>query len=234
MKSKLWFILAIVVFGFVPCYVQATIMTFNDQAMFLTATGATSATGPLPNLGIIPGGAAASQTVGTVTFSIASPSTSLVIGVAGQVGIVNNDWTTRLPGFDLAISDVENLNAAFASPGLSAGFDFAEPQNDPNVNGPFVDSTFTVTLKNGGVTVDAFTFNAPNDMAAFVGVWSDTLFNLVEIRETVGGVGNEFFGQFYSGARPLQAAPIPEPATIVLMLAGVGVLAGMRWRQSQG
>ena len=35
-----------------------------------------------------------------------------------------------------------------------------------------------------------------------MGVWSDSFFNRIEIRETIGGNGNEFFGQFYQGMTP--------------------------------
>ena len=173
---------------------HAAIVTFDDKLVFLTATGATTATGALPDSGLIPGGAGASETVGDVTFSIAAPSSALYIGTAGQVGIVNNDWTTRLPGSDIAISGVENLNADLAISVFSLGFDFVESEDDPNVNAPFIDSIFGVSLFEGGSLVDSFTFNAPNDIAAFVGVWGDTPFNRVEIREIVGGIDDEFFG----------------------------------------
>lgn len=201
-----------------------TIMTFDDKLAFLTATGATSATGALPNLGFISGGAAASQMVGSVTFSISAPSSSLAIGTAGVAsGVVGNDWTTRLAGSDIAIGDVENLNADLSGDVFSFGFDFVEPENDPNVNGPFIDSTFGVSLFDGGILVDSITFNAANDIAAFVGVWGDTFFNRVEIREIVGGIGNEFFGEFYTGTT---AAPVPTPHTLALLAAG---LLGLRY-----
>jgi len=179
-----------------------TIFTFSDKTIFLAATGATSATGPLPNLGQIPGGAAATQTVGNVTFSLSPPSSALFIGTGGAA-----DWTVRLPGPDIGISDVENLNMDLASPVFSLGFDFVKPQTDPNVNAAFGNSTFTVTLKNGATTVDSFNFSSPSiafptDTADFVGVWSDAAFNRVEIRETVGGIDNEFFGQVYTGIAP--------------------------------
>jgi PEP-CTERM motif-containing protein len=216
-KLRLALILAA---AFVPCHAHASFVTFSDQATFVAATGATSATGALPNLGSV-GGLAASAVVGTVTFTIAAPSSELIIGNG-----TNPQWTTRIAGNDIAMSGTENLNATFAAPVFSAGFQFVEPQFDPQVNGPFVDSTFTVTLKSGAAIVGSFTFNAPNDAASFVGAWSDTAFNRLEIRETVGGVGNEFFGQFYSGT-----LAIPEPESYALILAGLGLLGIAAWRR---
>jgi len=67
-----------------------------------------------------------------------------------------------------------------------------------------VDSTFTVTLKNGVNTVASFQFNAPDDVFAFVGVQSDMSFDKVEIRETVGGDEDENFGEFFTGTIPLE------------------------------
>ena len=41
----------------------------------------------------------------------------------------------------------------------------------------------------------------------------------MEIRETTGGIEDDYFGQFYAGL----AAPVPEPETWALMLAGLGL-----------
>ena len=56
-------------------HTSAKIVTFTDKAAFLATTGASSATGPLPNLGGV-----ASATVGSVTFSPAPGGDSLSIG----------------------------------------------------------------------------------------------------------------------------------------------------------
>jgi len=105
------------------------------------------------------------------------------------------------------------LDATFVAPVYSAGFDFVEPncspQSTPCFNGDIgtnvilnLDSEFEVTLKLGGVVVDSFTFNAPDDIAAFVGVTSDEPFDKMEIRETTGNADNEYFGEFYSSDEP--------------------------------
>ena len=115
MEEKLNKLLPLLVFSIlilVPVGFQdasAVITVFNDKTTFLTATSATSATGPLPNLGKIVGDAAASQTVGTVTFTITPPSSELFIGAAGVNAVPGLDWTAINPGPDIAISDIENL-----------------------------------------------------------------------------------------------------------------------------
>ena len=204
---------------------SAAITVFNDKTTFLTTTSATSATGPLPNLGKIVGDAAASQTVGTVTFTITPPSSELYVGAAGVNPVPGLDWTAINPGPDIAISDIENLNADLSSPVFSLGFDFVEPTTGFGCNNTTcVDSTFSVTLKNCPTTVDSFQFNAPNDVLAFVGVQSDTAFDRVEIREITGNNDDEYFGEFYTS----ESLPSDEVIggsllplnTTVLLLAG--------------
>ncbi len=225
-------ILILSIFGFQDA--SAVISTFNDKTTFLATTGAISVTGPLPDLGLIPGGGGAVQSVGQATFSITPPSSQLFIGTAGTVGVTNNDCTLRLAGHDIAISDVENLNVDLANPVFSFGIDFVEPEFDPNVGGVFVESTFTVTLLNGAVVVDSFSVSSPNDSAEFFGVWSDSIFDRVEIRETTGALENEFFGEVFTGTIPLFEPPsgviggeiIPIESTS-LILAGAQTFSWM-------
>ena len=193
---------------------QAGISVYNDQAAFLSATGASSATGALPSL----------------------TGSRNVYGfwVGGLGAYQPSDWTTLLPGHEIAINHVENLDVVFDAPVFSAGFGFAEPGPQPPANGsspyannasyPFADSTFTVTLKAGASVVGAFSFNAPDETGSFVGVWSHLAFDRMDIRETVGGIEDDYFGEFYSGA---VAMPVPEPGTWALLAAGLGLLA---WR----
>jgi hypothetical protein len=202
---------------------NAALVTFTDQTTFLTTTGATSATGPLLNLGAVP---PASGTVGTVTFSSVAPSGTLYIGPAGLVP--GDDWYGPLIGNDIAISGSENLDAVFAGPVYSFGFVFAEPNSTmPSWGGSPVDSTFTVTLRNGATFVDSFIFNAPDDLVSFVGAWSDTAFDRVEIRETTGGIDDEYFGEFFTGT-----TPVPVPAAVWLLGSALVGLIGISRRRN--
>jgi len=196
---------------------EATTMLFNDKGSFLAATGATAATSiPTTPFTFLPEGSG---------FTSGSLSFNLVPGQSTR--FIIDDWSTRLSGNELAISGIESFDMGIDT-GLifSFGFDFVEPENDPLVNGPFVDSTFSLSLFNSGALVDSFSFSRPNDTATFVGVWGDTLFNQVEIRETVGDIGNEFFGQFYTGT-----SPVPEPSTMLLLASGLIGLGFMRRRR---
>jgi hypothetical protein len=209
-----------VVIGLLPFAAEANLATFSNQATFLSATGATSATGALPDLA----GVHSSVQIGSVTFADVNGRKFYVGGLSGYSP---NDWTTLLAGNEIAINGVENLDVAFNAPVYSAGFDFAEPAGSTSspwaidVGGLYMDSTFTVTLKNNTTTVGAFIFNAPDEVASFVGVWSDVAFNRMEIRETTGDTEDEYFGQFYTGG---VAMPVPEPETYALMLAGLGLV----------
>ncbi len=211
---------------------SAVITVFNDKTTFLTSTSATSATGILPDLGLIVGGGAASQTVGTVTFTITPPSSELYIGASGVGPVPGSDWTTINPGADIAISDIENLNADLSSSVLSLGFDFVEPTTGFGCNNTTcVDSTFSVTLKNGPTTVGSFQFNAPDNVLAFVGVQSDTEFDRVEIREITGNNDDEYFGEFYTSIPPpsveIIGGEIIPIDTTSLLLAGTQTFSWM-------
>lgn len=206
---------------------QAGISVYNDQAAFLSATGASSATGALPSLT----GSRNVAHIGSVRFADVN---GYGFWVGGLEAYQPSDWTTLLPGHEIAINHVENLDVVFDAPVFSAGFGFAEPGPQPPANGsspyannasyPYADSTFTVTLKAGASVVGAFSFNAPDETGSFVGVWSHLAFDRMDIRETAGGIEDDYFGEFYSGA---VAMPVPEPGTWALLAAGLGLLA---WR----
>jgi hypothetical protein len=239
----------------VPAH-AATVTVFDNKSVFLSRTGASSATGPIPPLGFVSN---TPTTVGSVTFT--GPNGGLWFGA---VGVSEVDWTTLLPGHEIAINSFENMDVSFATPVYSYGFDFVEPQfSTPNINAPFVDSTFAVSLFSNSTPVGAFTFNAPNDVAAFAGVWTDMAFNNVQIREIVGGIENEFFGEVYTGGRripgcsglapgrggavppgqlsppgcsgfaPGQLSAVPIPAALPLFLTALAGLGLLGWRRRQ-
>lgn len=214
----------------------ATTVTFNDQTAFITATNATSATGMLPNLGLISG----SQTVGSVTFSPVAPNGPLFVGSTGNPQVPPTGWSIPLPGHDIAISGREDMDVQFNGLVYSAGFDFIELNDSMPVYGnggtlSGTNSTFTVTLVNQGTVIGSFMFNAPDDTLSFVGVWSDTPFDQMEIRETTGAFDDEYFGEFFSGVQPLQNNPVPTVSQWGLILLGLGVVgwgAGVVFRRN--
>ena len=216
MKKIFMLLTVLIIFYVASVSANATIITFSDKAQFLASTDSTSATGPLPNINFTYGW---SQTIGNATFSV--PSTSELYIGGGTL-----DWTLLHPGNDIAISGPEDLNVDLASPVFALGFDFVEPMATP-CYAYCHDSTFTVQLKNGSTTVDSFMFNAPDDVLAFVGVWTDTPFNRVEIRDTTATSDNEYFGQFYTVTTH---ASVPEPATLLLFGSGMAGIVVVRKR----
>ncbi len=196
---------------------SAAIIPFSDRATFVAATGA-AGIGAIPANVPSPGFA-----LGGLTFSNQAPS-SFNSSV---------NWSTLISeANDLAINGVESFNVVSGGPLFSFGFDFHEPSNSTppgptfpdTCNTACVDSTFTVTLLDGLATVGSFSFNRPDDVLAFVGVWSTDAFTRIEIRETVGTADNEFFGNFLIGR-----TPIPEPGTLALLCASV-IALGVGWR----
>jgi PEP-CTERM motif len=208
---------------------DAVLIPFTDEAAFLGATGASSATGPLPNVGRILTG---TKTVGSVTFSIIPPSEALFIGGRDVSRLLPTEiWTELIPGNAIAVSGVENLSARFATPVFSAGFQFAEPSAPlPAPKGcdtsPCVDSTFSVLLLSGASSVGARSFNAPDDTLAFFGLWSSSPFDQLVILDATATADDEYFGQFFSGT-----TPVPEPTALVLLGSGVVGLVGVAWRR---
>lgn len=169
------------------------VQTFEEKQEFLTTTGATTASGPLPDLGAVGNGV----TVGTVTLSMAAGGNTLFIGSTGTGA--EPDWYPLLAGNDIALG-FENLQVQTATPVYSLGFDFVEPNiSMPPFGGTPEDSTFEIVLYSGATEVGRTTFNALDDVVTFVGVWSERAFDRATIVDTTGNHDDEFFGQFYTG-----------------------------------
>ena len=205
---------------------EASTVTYSSFSAFTGATGATSATGPLP----CAFGGLSSKTVGSVTFGLGPGATGLEFGAAG---CDPNFWSSLIAGQDLAVDAVESITATFASPVFSAGFWFHEPSRGGSTSDTcFVtactDSTFSVTLFNGSTLVGTFTYNAPDDVLAFVGVASTLAFNRMDITELTGTIDDEYYGEFYTSA----TASVPEPTTLLLLSAGLlGIAACRLWKK---
>jgi hypothetical protein len=213
-------------FAFPNASALTFIEEYDDKTDFLTATGATSV-GAFPDDGSI-GPHPASKIVGDATFSTVHAGQALYVGANGIGAVTNGDWTLLTAGNDIALSDNEDLDVDLSSSVYSIGFEFVEPsctnsnQDETNIcaddeiganvpNASIIDSEFEVTLKDGGITIAQFTFNATDDQAAFVGVWSNDPFDSVEIRETTGGNDNEYYGEFFTGDTPFGVCDNSEP-----------------------
>ena len=206
---------------------HASLHIYTSKSEFLTATSSTDVTGALPNLGFR---GTTPITLGSIRIGGVSP---FWVGAKGSG--VTSDWTTLLPGNDIAFDGKEQFNVVTAAPVYALGFDVVEPSfggwSDGCGTVVCIDSTFNVTLLNSaGAVVDSFTFNPPNDVAAFIGVSSTSPFTTLQVREIIGGIENEYFGHFYtSGAAPVAA--VSEPGQGALLLCGLAAVAGIARRR---
>jgi CubicO group peptidase (beta-lactamase class C family) len=178
---------------------QAFIQHFPDKTEFLQATGATSSTGVLPDIGV----ATTPRVLGSIIVTLASGATQLQVGGTSQ-------QTDRIEGAEISVVGKMNLNLMPDEPIYAFGFHFVEPEADPLGSGQtFVDSTFDITLKNGSTVVGRFQFNPPNDTNWFLGLSSTRQITNVELRETTGGNDWEFIGEIYTSTSP-STVTVPE------------------------
>ncbi|MBN8456806.1 MAG: hypothetical protein J0M04_03105 [Verrucomicrobia bacterium] len=175
---------------------------FSDKQLFLDLTKSSDATGELPNLGYR--GYQATTLGGITLLPVQVGGHGLHVG--GLVVSPQYDWTSLLAGHDICLDGSEDIDVSFA-PCHAFGFDIAEP-NGYNY-GEFVESKFTITLFSNGEQIGQVTYEPPNGVSAFVGVWSDTRFDRVSIRETIGGGEDEYFGHFYTDHKTNPNARVP-------------------------
>lgn len=205
-------LLGCVLTGFPTLASAANLKTYLDKTAFINDAGATSATGALPDLGLVVP-PAANVTVGSITFSLAPGGDNFAIGAVGTAA--EPDWYPE--GAPDGINDLalgfENLQAETTGAVFAFGFDFIEPNTTmPSFGGTPVDSTYEVLLFNGPALVGQATFsNIPDDVRTFLGVWSDTAFNRVLINDVTESPfvdDDEFFGEFYTGTTAYAASGI--------------------------
>lgn len=213
MRSLIIFLtVALLTFGFLAS-ASAALLTYDDLDTFLNDSRA-AAEETLRELGRVGNG----FSLGDLTFSLGPGATNMIVDQRSDI----------LDGYEIALSGKEDLNVDLAGPAYSFGFQFVEPT---------VDSVFEVSLYGNSGFQDSFNFTAEDDNTAyFVGVWTDFLFNRVEIRETTGGLENEYYGQFYSGifsTEGTEYVPTPEPSTILLLSGGLLCVGVYRLRKNR-
>jgi hypothetical protein len=206
---------------------EAIVITFTDQATFVAQTGSHLLT--MPNV------SANNFTItGEATFDNFTVG-GLITGPQVEATYFNIPAT---PNY-LAKSGTESFDVVPVAGTYALGFSIYEPTSSVLLNGcnaTCVDSTFVVTLLSGAASLLAHTLQPADQAFSFVGFWSSDPITSVQIRETVGGIDNEFFGDFYRGTAQQGAQPpvtgVPEPGTLALMLGGL-VWLGLR-RYSRG
>ena len=189
-----------------PAHAQ-DIKTYHDKAAFLADTAATSATGPLPDVGkVLDVGTSdplGTYALGSLTFSLTVGSDNVSVGAVGTAAAPN--WYPQTPEHDMALG-FERMQVATGGLVYSFGFDFVEPDvTMPDFGGTPEDSTYEILLFNGPALVGQAQFagtDIPNDVQTFLGVWSDQPFDRVVINDITGNDDDEFFGEFYTGTLP--------------------------------
>lgn len=200
----------------------STVTTYTDEATFGADTGSGMLT--LPN-------------VNSSTVTIAG-RLKIESATAGTIEAGNLNPGSYLPTYwnlapnYLVKNAVENLDLTPLETVYAIGFTLYEPTSTAQVNGcnwTCEDSTFEIELFSGASLLASYSIEPPDNAFNFYGFWSTDAITKVTIRETVGGVDNEFFGRFMTGTSPNVALPAPEPGSLALVGLGLAAL-GVRRR----
>ena len=198
----------------------ATIL--SSEATFQAATGAV-AEPAIPDTGVQPGD---TGTVGNLTFSVDGTSTTEL-----YFGLPGSEWSTLLPGNDIALSGPEDMTITSAMALTAIGFYIDEPTtpgggNTDVCNAPCFPTVFDVSFYLGGTFLENVSI-IPNGQLAYFGFELTSPFDRVEIFDVTSTIDNEFFGGFSIAKAP---PAVPLPAGLPLLLAGLGGLALLRRR----
>ena len=181
----------------------ATAATFNDRATFLAQSGTF-----------------VEHTDLTTDFNITG-------ALSSSINTSYSLFTDKFaPNPYVVINDRENFDAVvtFASAVYGFGMDVYEPQASTLIfngcNATCVESTFEITFLSMGSILDTITFEPDNEILDFIGYSNATAFDRIEIRETVGGIDNEMFGNFVTSTSPV--SPVPLPAGLPLLVVALG------------
>jgi len=105
-----------------------TIKTYFNKAAFIAETGASSATGPLPDVGIVLDAnvepPVSTYALGSLTFGLTLGSDNVFVGAAGTPAFP--DWYPQTPWNDMAFG-WERFQVSTSGPVYSFGFDIVEP-----------------------------------------------------------------------------------------------------------
>ena len=186
---------------------RTTSRLYFDKATFLADTGASSATGPLPDVGII------------LDADVDPPVSSYALGLGdlrpdpGQRQRVHRrDGHPHRAGLVPADTGQRHGVRLGALPGLDPGPGVLvrlrhrrAGRDDADFGGTPEESTYEFLLFNGTLHVGTVLFDGakiPNDVETFIGVWSDKPFDRVVINDLSGSDDDEFLGEFYTGTTP--------------------------------
>lgn len=159
---------------------------YRDKARFLAETGA-MAEPALPYAGLV-----------GVPFQHGSLAFSNYL-TGGSTQLFSSEWTSIIPGNELAISGPEHLDIVSNSPIRAIGFSVVEPTGWCGTGPcPCTDTTFVISLiSNTHGLVAQYQFGVEDDVLDFVGVASTIPFDIVNVRDLTNTCDDEFFAEFY-------------------------------------